>query len=260
MARFIYLCKKNINMKPLILFLLAAITLTSCTNYGKKVKNSNIEVYYNDGITEEQAQKTADYIYKLDTDPETKDNKKSFQLNKDGDTISCKMVVNEDKFKDIPVSSFEAIGGLISDNVFDGKPVNMVLSTNKFKPLQTVYFKKLDKKGTDLSQYGEKITDGNIEVYVTEKATMEDGKVLAQLLNKEMSPSNIISFQLTKDDSGLNTVRMVSSEEKAAKISDQTLTDMCAKISEGVFNQSPVVFEFTDSQFNTIKTFTYDPE
>ena len=101
-------------MKPIILFLLAAITLTSCTNYGKKVKKSNIEVYYNDGITEDQAQKTADFIYTLDTDPETKDNKKSFQLNKDGDTINCKMVVNEEKFKDIPVSSFEAIGGLIS--------------------------------------------------------------------------------------------------------------------------------------------------
>lgn len=247
-------------MKPLILFLLAAITLTSCTNYGKKVKNSNIEVYYNDGITEEQAQKTADYIYKLDTDPETKDNKKSFQLNKDGDTINCKMVVNEEKFKDIPVSSFEAIGGLISDNVFDGKPVNMVLSNNKFKPLQTVYFKKPKKDtDTDLSQYGEKTTSGNIEVFVTADASMEEGETLARLLEKEMSPKSIISFQLTKDN-GLNSVRMVSSEEKSATISDQTLTDMCATISNGVFKGSPMVFEFTDSQFNTIKTFTYDPE
>lgn len=247
-------------MKTLVLFLVAAITLTSCTNYGKKVKSSNIEVYYNDGITEDQAQKTADYIYKLDTDPETKDNKKSFQLNKDGDTINCKMVVNEEKLKDIPVASFEAIGGLLSDNVFDGKPVNMILSTNKFKPLQTVYFKKPEKKDTDLSRYGKKTTFGNIEVYVTEEASMEDGEALARLLDKEMHPSGIISFQLTKDDSGLNAVRMVSSEEKSAKISDQTLTDMCATISDGVFDGSPLVFEFTDTQFNTIKTFTYDPE
>ncbi len=247
-------------MKPLILFLLAAITLTSCTNYGKKVKSSNIEVYYNDGITEDQAQKTADYIYKLDTDPETKDNKKSFQLNKDGDTINCKMVVNEEKYKDIPVASFEAIGGLISANVFDGKPVNMILSTNKFKPLQTVYFKKMDKENTDLSQYGEKITAGNIEVYVTEEATMEDGEALARLLNNEMRPTSIISFQLTKDADGMNSVRMVSSEEKVANLSDETITNMAAKISDGVFNGSPIVFEFTDTQFNTIKTFTYDPE
>lgn len=247
-------------MKPIILFLVAAITLTSCSNYGKKVKSSNIEVYYNDGITEEQAQKTADYIYKLDTDPETKDNKKSFQLNKDGDTINCKMVVNEEKFKDVPVASFEAIGSLLSENVFDGKPVNMILSTNKFKPLQTIVFKKMEKKDTDLAQYGEKTTFGNIEVFVTEDASMEDGKALAELLDKEMTPSNLISFQLTKSADGLNSVRMVSSEEKAAGISDQTLTDMCARISSGVFNESPMVFEFTDAQFNTIKTFTYDPE
>ena len=180
-------------------------------------------------------------------------------MNKDGDTINCKMVVNEEKFKDIPVSSFEAIGGLISKNIFDGKPVNMILSSNKFKPLQTVYFKKMEKENTDLSKYGEKINSGNIEVYVTEEATIADGEALARLLEKEMSPTSIISFQLTKDD-GLNSVRMVSSEEKSATISDQTLTDMCATISDGVFNGSPMVFEFTDSQFNTIKTFTYDPE
>ena len=42
----------------------------------------------------------------------------------------------------------------------------MVLSTNKFKPLQTVYFKKLEKNGTDLSTYGEK-TSRIVEVMIS---------------------------------------------------------------------------------------------
>jgi hypothetical protein len=246
-------------MKPIIILLVAVLSFTSCTNYGKKVKSSNIEVYYKDGITETQAQKTADYIYSIDTNPETKDNKKSFQLTAIGDTIECKMVVNEEKYKDINIVSFERIGSGISENVFDGKPVNLVLSTNRFKPLQTVYFKK-NEENDNLTKYGERITSGNVELFVTGGASMEDGNKLVQLLDKEMNPSTIISFQLTKDPDGMNMVRMVSSEEKVATLSDQTITDMAAQISDGVFNGSPIIFEFTDTQFNSIKTFTYDPE
>ncbi len=249
-------------MKPIIIFLLTVFSLTACTNYGKKVKSSNIEVYYKEGISESQAQKTADYIYSIDTNPETKDNKKSFQLMNMGDTIECKMVVNEEKYKDINIVSFELIASGISEAAFDGKPVNLVLSTNKFKPLQTVYFKKEEKEEQKegLTKYGERITSGNVELFVTGGASMEDGNKLVQLLDQEMKPSSIISFQLTKDPDGMNMVRMVSSEEKVATLSDQTITDMAAQISDGVFNGSPIVFEFTDTQFNTIKTFTYDPE
>ena len=43
-----------------------AIIFTACTDYGKKVKHGHIEVYYKDGITEDMAQKTADFVYQID--------------------------------------------------------------------------------------------------------------------------------------------------------------------------------------------------
>ncbi len=246
-------------MKQIIFFLLAVLTLSSCTNYGKKVKASNIEVYYNDGITKEKAQQTADYIYSLDTNPETKENKKSFQLSENGDTIHCKMVVNEEKFEDIPMSSFQQIGFLLSKNVFDGKPVNLVLSTNKFKPIKTAYFTNADDAGGE-SGYGERITAGNIEVFVTKGASMMDGELLAKFLDEEMHPSSMISFQIKTDEKLISTVRMVSSEEKVAGLTDDAINDLIKKIAETIYGNNDIVFEFTDSRFKTIKRYNYNPE
>ena len=42
-------------MNRIIILLLALFTLGSCTNYGKKVKKDNIEVYYKEGITIQDA-------------------------------------------------------------------------------------------------------------------------------------------------------------------------------------------------------------
>lgn len=246
-------------MKQIILFLLAIVLLSSCSNYGKKVNKSNIEVYYKEGISEEQAQQTADLIYDLDTNPETKDNKKSFQLNNDGDTINCKMVVNEDKLEDVPVSSFEIIGSLISDKVFKGKPVNLVLSNNRFKPVKTVTFKKMENAGLE-DGYGEKVVSGNVEVFVKDGKSKEDGAVLAAFLNREMSPDDVISFQFIKNNESVNVVRMVTTPEKLADISKATVKLMVDKISDELLSGQPVIFEFTDTQFNTLKTFNFYSE
>ena len=55
------------NMKQfLILSLIVIISLTGCGNYGKKVNHEHVEVFYKDGISEEQAQKTADLFYMMD--------------------------------------------------------------------------------------------------------------------------------------------------------------------------------------------------
>lgn len=245
-------------MKSLIFSFLAVLVLAGCSNYGDKVSKDYLEVYYKDGITKDEAQKTANFLFELDKSNNSKTTK-SFQLTGKGDTVLCKMVVNKEKLDNMPPDeSFIMISNLLSDSVFNGRPVNFDLTDNKFVSTRTVYYKKTNY-GNTANSYGEKITSGNVEVYVTGGASMSDGKVLAQLLEKEFNPSNIISFQLTKSD-GLNAVRMVFAKEKLADLTDEEITNLAAKISDGVFDSSPLVFEFTDTQFNTLKTFTYDPE
>lgn len=245
-------------MKPIIFSLIAALLLTGCSNYGKKVSKDYVEVYYKDGITKDEAQQTANLLFELDKTNNSRDTK-SFQLSGKGDTVLCKMVINKANLSNMPPDeSFNMIGNMLADSVFKGKPVNLDLTDNKFVSIRTVHYKKLDYGETE-NTYGEKVTSGNVEVYVTGGATMEDGEALAKLLEREMAPANTISFQITKLD-GLNAVRMVYNKEKLADLSDEEITNMAAKISDGVFNSSPLVFEFTDTGFNTLKTFTYDPE
>ena len=71
-------------MKKYILLLLVPF-LAACSNYGSKATSDNIEVYYKDGISKEQAENTARLFDQLlnETSPDDH-SKKSFQLLKNG--------------------------------------------------------------------------------------------------------------------------------------------------------------------------------
>lgn len=246
-------------MRIILFAVLAFSVLTGCSNYGKKVKSDHIEVFYKDGVTESQAQQAADMLNRLDN-PEGEKNavRKSFQLTGSGDTIICKMVVNAEKASDIPDRSFLIIGNKISDSAFNGKPVNMVLTDDKFKPLRTIFYTKLDG-GADTKDFGEKLTSGNVEVYSLEGVSMEEAEALAKFLEKEMAPQAVISFQLSKEAGGVNIVKMASLPEKTKDTPEAAVNEIMTKMSEQVFNNAPVSFQFADVMFKPYKTFTYTP-
>lgn len=127
---------KNQLMRYLLLLLLP-LALLSCDNFGKKYTKDYVEVYYKEGITEEQASKTADVFLDIDQGNSSAA-KKSMQLVKVNDTVTFRMVVNEEKMKEVPDESFLAIGFLISQRVFDGAPVNMDLTDNRLKTIKSL--------------------------------------------------------------------------------------------------------------------------
>ena len=130
-------------MKPFILSLLVAVSLAACTNYGKKVKTGDVEVYYKDGVTEEQAKKISALFNEAvqKTNPGST-GRKSFQVTKPSDSVLLKMVVNKSKLEMVEDGTFYAISGLVSDSVFNGGPVNLMLTDDHFKTLRTLAFKK----------------------------------------------------------------------------------------------------------------------
>jgi hypothetical protein len=126
-------------------FLSAIILLTSCNNYGDKANNGHVDVYYKDGIKKEQAQKAADLLYEIDKTYNNNTSEiKSFQVATQNDTVVFRMVVEEEKLKNIDDESFYAIGNMISENVFDNAPVNVDLTDNKFNTIRSLHFKKMD--------------------------------------------------------------------------------------------------------------------
>ncbi|HUR66994.1 MAG TPA: hypothetical protein VMZ03_11660, partial [Chitinophagaceae bacterium] len=122
-------------MKNVLILLSASILLFACKNYGKKVSHENVEVYYKDGMTKEDAQKTLDFLVRMLGETE----KKSFQLAKGhGDTIHFKMVADMDKVKATGDESFYRLTSILSDSVFKGAPVNVLLANEDFETIRTM--------------------------------------------------------------------------------------------------------------------------
>ena len=239
-------------MKKMILVLCIAVALAACTNYGDKVSKDYLEVYYKDGATKEEAQKTLNYLYPQWKEADGKTAKKSVQLTKKGDTINFRMVVDKDKLKKVEDETFYAMANLFSQKIFGDKPVNMVFTDNSFKEIKTLVYKKV---AADEPQYGEKVTSGTIEVYAQDGFSMEQTKTLAAYLDKEMGGSQTISFQVTKADDGSAIVRMATDEAKVQQIGDAPFKELMKEISEKVFNGSEVKLELTDVRFNPYKKF-----
>jgi hypothetical protein len=144
---------KQLIMRKILLPLLAVLMLAACTNYGKKVKIGSVEIYYKEGINKEDAEKTADLFDRAikESDPNSTQ-RKSFQLIKSSDTVTLNMVVDKEKMGAVGDESFYAISTLVSDSIFNGKPVNLTLTDNKFKPIRTLTFRKTEAPAEETTE------------------------------------------------------------------------------------------------------------
>ena len=145
-------------MKKIIYSLVLAfgtiLLLQGCSDYGKKVSHGYLEVFYKEGITKEQAQRTVDYLYPIWMDEGDKTRKKSIQLTKSGDSINFRMVTDLDRLAKIEGDDlFHNMCQNLSDSIFNGAPVNLDLTDTKFKTVRRVPFQKIEftqPENTDL--------------------------------------------------------------------------------------------------------------
>ncbi len=131
------------NLLPVIALCFVMLAISACTNYGKKVKKDYLEVYYKDGVTKEEAQKTVDLLLvPWNEGPNT--GKKSVQLIRAGDTVVFRMVVDEKKLADVNDQTLYQMANVFSDSLFNNKPVNLELTNNKFKTIRTLHYKDVN--------------------------------------------------------------------------------------------------------------------
>jgi hypothetical protein len=241
-------------MKSFIIAAAALLSLAGCSNYGKKVSHDYLEVYYTDGMSEQDAQKTLDYVYPLWKDESGKTIKKSIQLTKGtGDTINFRMVVNKEKSGSISDDTFIAMSNEFSTKLFNGAPVNLVLTDDRFKAIRTLVFKKMNPE----EGYGTKYASGNIEVFVKGDIGSTTATEMAGLLEKYFQPQSTYSFQMSKNENNDFVVKMVVNPDKIDKITTELLTEISTKISNEVLSGSSLLFQLTDSDFKPLRTFAY---
>lgn len=229
--------------------------IASCNNFGQKVTNGNIEVYYKTGIQKVEAEKTAGALFNLEksTGNDTS-NIKSFQLSKDRDTVLAKMVSDKAKSQSIDEKSFQAIGNIISDSVFQGKPVNFELTNNKFETYLHVTYKKLNDE--DFADFGKKYSSGKIELYVKNDMDNATAQKLVDYLSSIMKPAQTISFQTSLSQSGVFVLKMASNPDLTAKVADEEYKQVATLVSTEFLEGKPVIFELATTQFKSFKSFS----
>lgn len=242
-------------MNKILLSLLVSILLFACSKHGDKVSKDFMEVYYKEGISKEQAQKTLDYFLPRWKNKDGETPRKSVQLSQNGDSINFKMVSNMEVMDKMEDDIFYTTGNELSENLFNGAPVNVLLSDKYFKTIRIYTFKKFDKPA-----FGKRVADGNIEVYIKDSFSEEEGKSIAAFLSKEIHPAGIISFQVGKDESGDVVVSMVANRAKADALPDSEFQNLAMLISEKTLGGTPLIFHLADDRFNPFKTYMYKME
>jgi hypothetical protein len=238
-------------MKKNLLLLLAPF-LFACSNYGSKATVDNIEVYYKEGISKEQAEKTARLFDEMlnASNPDDKA-QKSFQLQKAGDTILLKMVADKAKLSTVSDDAFYAITTVVSDSVFAGAVVNLTLTDNTFKGFKEYAYRKVQA-----NSWGEKYASGLVEVYDDGVGSIP-AKELAAYMTEYFVPQTTFSFQLTRDEQQQYLVRMVVNPEKMSFFTAKIMAEISEGISSKVLQGAPVQFQLTDNKFNPLRTFAY---
>lgn len=231
-------------MTKICLAVLSALFITACNSYGDKVSSSNIEVYYNSGITRDQAEKTARLIDEGIPDGGNSGTV-SFQLHKTGDTVLLKMVAKKQEALAMGDVPFQAIARLVSDSVFTGGPVNFELTDNLFNSFRHIPFRK-----DALDGFGREYNAGNIQLFVNDLDTATTDTLL-RFLNRYFEPDHTISFQISRDPAQVYLLKMVTDPAQINKLSAAQLDEVCTAVSTGVFHQEPVIFALSDAQFNT---------
>ena len=133
-------------MKKTILFLfVVSVLFVACDNYGDRVSNGHIEVYYKEGINKETAARTARFLHDLEVQAQNDTTQsKSMQLLKNKDTVIFRMVVNKEKAAAMNEDNYYALANYLSVAVFNNAPVNIDLTDNQFNTVRSLQFKKVN--------------------------------------------------------------------------------------------------------------------
>ena len=246
-----------------VLALLLITGLSSCSNYGKKVKieGTKGEVYYKGGATETEAKKVGDFL--KGTGFLAKDKVASIQVVKEGSEYTVRFVYNKEFYEKTAglENLFKAYGANMSREVFNGQRVNIALSDNTFKDFKKIPYDESAVKALEGEAFVKEDFDhdtaGDIDFY-WKGISDEESKTIADYIVKNGAFSGgpveiymtkqgdryLLRFPVKKEYE--NNESLIGIIEKASK-----------EIKENVFADRPYTFQMTDEKLNALKSFEY---
>jgi hypothetical protein len=258
-------------MKKILLILLTAVSLSACTNYGKKIKveGTKGEVFYKgDGVTEDDAKKTGEFL--KNQNYFTADKGASVQVSKEGEAYNLRFVYNKDVYDSLKGAdvAFKIIGVKASKELFGGKKVNISLANKTFKDFKTIPYDEATAKSMEepnpsdnetvikkedydhdtaggINFYWKGISDEEsktIADYIVKNGAFAGGK--SEIYMTKEGDRYVLKFPVI--ESATNNPDYLAQVEKVTK-----------DIKDNVFPDDPFSFSVTDKNLTTVKSWDY---
>lgn len=220
-----------------------ALTIMGCSTYGEKLEFNGTEVYYKDGVTEEEANKLGNYLV---AEEFADGNRKSVQFAKDVETgnFIFKMVVNPSVVDDEAYQYiFKSFTTQLNEE-FD-TPVDFYLTNSSFETIKVILAKDVSKAINALKT----------QVLYTPNVTQSEVQKLADFLVEEKfsDDENAKTVQLDKKD-GVYLFRMVVKEGLEKSDSNAMILKLFGvSISQRVFNGDSLRVQMCNNKLETLR-------
>ncbi|MEO7309757.1 MAG: hypothetical protein ABIX01_05125 [Chitinophagaceae bacterium] len=264
-------------LKSLLVLPLAVMVLSSCSDYGKKIKveGTKGEIYYKgEGVTESDAKKVGDYLKK---DFFSNDKAASVQLTKDGDGYMVRFVYDKEYYEKTKglEDFFKLMAVNLSKEVLGDKKVNIALSETDFKDFKSIpwdeAFAKAQQEPADskdngtpssggLADYDKEVSDG-VTFYWKKPVTDAEAEMIGKAIIatgdfKGGTPETTNVIMEKEGDRYL-----VKYPVSAAYIDQPSTLDLMEavskKIKDAAFANVPFSFYMVDVNMKPVKSWDY---
>lgn len=120
----------------IILFVVSLIFFCGCSPYGEEVNYNNLQIFYKDGASKEEASRLGDYLIRAGFSNE-KQHKVTIQLTRTNDRYQYRMVGKPGAINDPEnVKLFHRMASELSNDVFDNAIVEVHICDDRLKTLK----------------------------------------------------------------------------------------------------------------------------
>ncbi len=244
---------------------LGLMLITSCTDYGKKVTFTGHkgEVYYkSEGVTESDAKNLGKFLEDQKFFA-SDDKKRSVQVTKKNGRVEVRFVIDEKGLAETKDADeqFAILGALMSKEVFNKMPVDIIYTDDSFKDKKTIAFSPKNEAleiAEEIKTMKHKDFNNNT-LYYDDKIPAGDAEGLVEYFKKsgfftEEGNNDLLVNKKENDDPYFRfSVKASYNNEDGLKKVD----DFVKQMKTDLFANNSLAFEVLDENLKHIKTFNY---
>lgn len=212
---------------------------------GSKTESGNVEVYYKDGATKEEADRLAAFIVKMI--PGVSD-RRSFQLLKKGDGYLVRMPLQKQYQGDEKFENALALDGArYSAEVFNGAPVELEACDEKMTTLKTIPMRP---------DFRRRFVEGKTEIFYPDGIEKAEVEKLAKFMQPiaAASPAPLVTVKLARRDSVVELSMPVNTAMINTPGVKESLDEIRKQASKTVFNCAATELNLCDERMVTLQT------